>query len=212
MKIWICTGDKLETTLGVASACNLFSNSSSQSCVKISGEKFEDVGVELNTARETAFANNNSIDLVTISGASLALILSDVTIYELMLQLLAMANSVVFVRMAPSQKSKVIELAKSHLNMKVMAIGDGYNDTQMLQAADCGIRIVKPTSVHDQDRAIKAEADFIITNFFQVKKLVLAHGFNSNHQISRLIYFYFYKNVALVGCEVAFQFVSGFSR
>lgn len=167
----------------MASACNLFSKYSSQSCVKISAEKLDDLSAELNAARETAFAINKSIDLVTINGASLALILSDVGLYELMLQLLAMANSVVFVRMAPSQKSKVIELAKNHLKMKVMAIGDGYNDTQMLQAADCGIRIVKPMSVHerDQERAIKAEADFIISNFFQVKKLVLAHGFNSNH-------------------------------
>ena len=27
------------------------------------------------------------------------------------------------------------------LNLKILALGDGYNDTQMLQAADCGIRI-----------------------------------------------------------------------
>lgn len=41
---------------------------------------------------------------------------------------------------------------------------------------------------------------------------MLAHGFYSNKQIRQLIYFYFYKNGVLVGSEILFQFVSGFSR
>ena len=32
-------------------------------------------------------------------------------------------------------------MAKHILRLKVLAIGDGYNDTQMLMASDCGIRI-----------------------------------------------------------------------
>ena len=36
---------------------------------------------------------------------------------------------------------QVIELAKNILQFKTLAIGDGYNDTQMLEAAHCGIRI-----------------------------------------------------------------------
>jgi len=46
--------------------------------------------------------------------------------------------------MSPSQKTQVIDIAKTKLQMKIMAIGDGYNDTQMLEAADCGVRIRKP--------------------------------------------------------------------
>ena len=61
-------------------------------------------------------------------------------------ELLMMANSILFVRMAPSQKSMVIDLAKNELKKRIMAIGDGYNDTQMLEAADCGIRIRKRES------------------------------------------------------------------
>lgn len=59
---------------------------------------------------------------------------------------------------------------------------------------------------------VQADADIIITNFFQVQKLLFAHGFYSHQQISKLIYFYIYKNVVLVGSEIAFQFVCGFSR
>ena len=54
-----------------------------------------------------------------------------------------MADASAFVRMSPSQKTSVIEIAQRQLGLRVMAIGDGYNDTQMLEAADCGIRIKK---------------------------------------------------------------------
>lgn len=45
-----------------------------------------------------------------------------------------------------------------------------------------------------------------------MQRLLLAHGFHSQHQIKRLISFYFYKNIVLVGCEITFQFVNGFSK
>ena len=59
---------------------------------------------------------------------------------------------------------------------------------------------------------MQAQGDFIISNFFQVQQLVFAHSFHAHLQITRLIYFYFYKNVILVVVEVIFQFVSGYSR
>ena len=68
------------------------------------------------------------------------------------------ATSTIFVRMSPSQKSQVIDVAKTKLKMKIMAIGDGYNDTQMLEAADCGIRIRKPVSTAPGLAAIQKKA------------------------------------------------------
>ena len=45
-----------------------------------------------------------------------------------------------------------------------------------------------------------------------MQQLVFAHSFHAHLQITRLIYYYFYKNVILVVVEVTFQFASGFSR
>lgn len=137
---------------------------------------------------------------------------------SLMLQCITAADSITFVRMSPSQKAQVIELAKKNLKMKVLSIGDGYNDTQMLLASDCGIRITPGGAQNNTDpltgqkKSITNEADFAITNFFQVQKLLFAHGYHSRQQISSLIYFYFYKNVVLVACEITFQVFAGFSR
>lgn len=38
------------------------------------------------------------------------------------------AKTTLFVRMSPSQKVKVIEMARRDLKLTVLAIGDGYND------------------------------------------------------------------------------------
>ena len=88
--------------------------------------------------------------------------------------------------MSPSQKVQVIEMAKRFLNYKVLGIGDGYNDTLMLQAADVGFRIRtdpgSPKGSEDRPedseipgaemevirQPVQADADIIITNFFQV--------------------------------------------
>ena len=90
----------------------------------------------------------------------------------------------------------------------------------MLESAHCGVRIRQQASereVYDKNgmpltKDVKAKSDFIISNFFQIEQLMFAHGYNSHLQISRLIYFYFYKNVILVAAEVTFQCFSGFSR
>lgn len=80
-------------------------------------------------AREMAVQCKNTLELIAISGAGLACISQNKDLQLSMMELLVMANSVVFVRMSPSQKSQVIDLAKKMLDMKVLAIGDGYNDT-----------------------------------------------------------------------------------
>ena len=81
------------------------------------------------------------LNYISISGASLAIILIDSFLENALLQLLVYAKSAIFIRMAPSQKRQILDLAKEHLKFKVLAIGDGYNDTQMLESAHCGVRI-----------------------------------------------------------------------
>ena len=59
------------------------------------------------------------------------MILADITneLKSQFLILLAIADAAAFVRMSPSQKTTVIEIAQKCLGLRVMAIGDGYNDT-----------------------------------------------------------------------------------
>ena len=74
----------------------------------------------------------------------------------------------------------------------------------MLQAADCGVRL-KHTQFITEDKNKKQEnADFVITEFAQLQRLIFAHGYSCHRQVSYVMCFYFYKNVILVVCEVLF--------
>lgn len=79
-------------------------------------------------------------------------------------------------------------MAKRDLKLEVLAVGDGYNDQLMLQSADVGIKLNHSELIEEEEssteddgkkkkRRIEVNADFIITNFFQIEKLIFAHGF-----------------------------------
>lgn len=139
IKVWICTGDKFETTLAVAQACKLVSRFE-ENRVSIIGENLEQIKRTIQKGLQKLQAGHD-LQLLAISGVALVVIRNDDQLANQMLQLVKIARSTIFVRMSPSQKVQVIEMAKRDLKLEVLAIGDGYNDQLMLQAADVGIRI-----------------------------------------------------------------------
>ena len=68
------------------------------------------------------------LNMLAISGIALATIQNEDKIMSSLLLLMRSAKTTIFVRMAPSQKVQVIEIAKRDLMLKTLAIGDGYND------------------------------------------------------------------------------------
>ena len=103
LKVWICTGDKFETTLGVAQQCELINDESK--VIPIVTEKEIVIVETLKRTVELIARNDFSLDLLAISGQAHAIIEKDLQIKSLFLQVLTVANSVIFVRMTPSQKA-----------------------------------------------------------------------------------------------------------
>ena len=124
----------------MAKACRLFTNDSISE-VSVITENWDEIRSSLESGMTEFIDGDSSLELVAISGTALAVIASDKDLFSLLLQLVSVAKTTIFVRMAPSQKVQAVDIAKKHLKMKVLAIGDGYNDTLMLQAAHVGIRI-----------------------------------------------------------------------
>ena len=74
----------------------------------------------------------------------------------------------------------------------------------MLAAADCGVRLKHTEFIIDDKRKRTENADFVITEFAQLQRLIFAHGYSCHRQVSYVTCFYFYKNVILVVIEVLF--------
>ncbi len=92
-------------------------------------------------------------------------------------------------RVSPLQKAQVTALVKTWGDT-TLAIGDGANDVGMIQKAHIGVGI----SGQEGMQAAMA-ADFSIAQFRFLTPLLLVHGRLSYKRISRMICFFFYKNL-----------------
>ena len=94
--------------------------------------------------------------------------------YEIeFLELACQCPAVVCCRCSPTHKSQVVQLLRTHTKKPVCAIGDGGNDVSMIQAANVGVGIVGK-----EGKQASLAADFSITQFSHVSRLLVWHGRN----------------------------------
>jgi phospholipid-transporting ATPase len=112
-------------------------------------------------------------------------------------------KAVICCRVSPLQKALVVKLVKKYSKSILLAIGDGANDVSMIQAAHVGIGI---SGVEGLQAA--RSADFAISQFRFLKKLLLVHGSWAYQRLSKMIFYYFYKNVALYLTQFWVKYIS----
>lgn len=113
-------------------------------------------------------------------------------IERLFFDLSVLCKAVVCCRVSPLQKALVVKCVKKFDNSILLAIGDGANDVSMIQAAHVGVGI---SGVEGLQAA--RSADFAISQFRFLRKLLLVHGAWAYQRLSKMIFYYFYKNIAL---------------
>uniref|UniRef100_A0A7E4VPP5 Phospholipid-transporting ATPase n=1 Tax=Panagrellus redivivus TaxID=6233 RepID=A0A7E4VPP5_PANRE len=163
IKVWMLTGDKLETAICIAKSSGLFSKTDN---IHVFGQvqSRTEAHNELNNLRK-----KNDVALV-MTGSALNVCLQ---YYEAeVAELVCSCTAVVCCRCSPEQKAQIVNLLKRYRKpARVAAIGDGGNDVSMIQAAHAGIGI----DAHEGKQASLA-ADFSITQFHHVCRLLLVHG------------------------------------
>ncbi|CAL1688801.1 unnamed protein product, partial [Lasius platythorax] len=122
------------------------------------------------------------------------------------LELTKTCSSVLACRATPLQKAYIVRIVKKQLGMRTLAIGDGANDVSMIQTADVGVGI----SGQEGTQAVMA-ADFAISRFSMLSRLLLLHGHWCYDRLARMILYFFYKNATFVFLVFWFQLYCGFS-
>jgi len=104
-------------------------------------------------------------------------------------------NTVICSRVSPKQKADLINLVKNFYleNITTLAIGDGANDVNMINAADVGIGIMG----NEGQQAARA-SDYVIGQFSFLKRLLFVHGRESNRKNSFAIGYILWKNFLYV--------------
>ncbi|KAG2702197.1 hypothetical protein I3760_06G079200 [Carya illinoinensis] len=191
IKIWVLTGDKMETAINIAYACNLINNGMKQFMVSSETDAIravEDRGDQVEIARFIKEHVKKELKkcleeaqhhLQTLSGPKLALVIDgkclmyalDPSLRVMLLNLSLNCTSVVCCRVSPLQKAQVTSLVKKGGQKITLSIGDGANDVSMIQAAHIGIGI----SGMEGMQAVMA-SDFAIAQFRFLTDLLLVHG------------------------------------
>uniref|UniRef100_A0A674PMJ1 Phospholipid-transporting ATPase n=1 Tax=Takifugu rubripes TaxID=31033 RepID=A0A674PMJ1_TAKRU len=211
IQMWVLTGDKPETAVNIGYASRLLEEddlvinmtvSSQLTCTSIMDCTLEEVRRYNADPRNVGTTQNISL---VIDGRTLSMALSP-DLQGGFLELAKHCRSVLCCRVTPLQKSGVVKLVREKLKVMTLAVGDGANDVNMIQAADIGIGI----SGQEGMQAAMA-SDFAISHFKHLQKLLLVHGHWCYSRLANMIIYFFYKNVAYVNLLFWYQFFCGFS-
>ncbi|GIL71194.1 hypothetical protein Vretimale_17772 [Volvox reticuliferus] len=222
IRIWVLTGDKMETAINIGYACSLLQEDMMQFNVTVygvedveqaeaRGDKQEAerlahkaVAHSLATTEKTMNENEGTPFAIVIDGKALSYALSK-ELAPLFLSVGTRCKAVVCCRVSPLQKAQVTKLVRSKGDT-TLAIGDGANDVGMIQSAHIGVGI----SGQEGMQAVMS-SDFAIAQFRFLVPLLLVHGRYCYKRIARMVLFFFYKNMLFGVTIFVFNAFNNFS-
>ena len=158
IKIWMLTGDKMDTAYNIGLNCNLISKD--MKLFKITGENEDKIEKLVKTF---SFFKQTYSDLpklppygIVINSVALGQILMDEGRTRLFLEIAYEAASVICCRVTALQKSEVVRIMKEFDKASVtLSIGDGGNDVPMIMEAHIG----KNISIFNQELAYSVKKE-----------------------------------------------------
>ncbi|PIA42998.1 hypothetical protein AQUCO_02000449v1 [Aquilegia coerulea] len=193
LKIWVLTGDKMETAINIGFACSLLRQGMKQ--IQITTMDTDILARDANkVVKENILMQiTNGSQMVKLEKdphAAFALIIDGRTLEyaleddmkHLFLSLAVGCASVICCRVSPKQKALVTRLVKEGTGKTTLAIGDGANDVGMIQEADIGVGI----SGVEGMQAVMA-SDFSISQFRFLERLLVVHGHWCYKRVAQMV-------------------------
>lgn len=204
IKLWVLTGDKVETAINIGFSCNLLNNNMELIVLNIPESQSEQARTELDKHLQNFGLTGSDEELIAarkdhtppeathaviVDGETLKLMLSD-ELKQKFLLLCKQCKAVLCCRVSPSQKAAVVNMVRHGLNIMALSVGDGANDVAMIQEADVGVGIAG-----EEGRQAVMSSDYAIGQFRFLQRLLLVHGRWSYRRLGECIANFFYKNL-----------------
>lgn len=198
IKIWMLTGDKVETAKCVSISARLISRGQYvHQIIKVNHPDY--------ALNQLEFLKNNNLNntCLLIDGESLGIYMKyyKQEFFELAIKLPA----VIACRCTPQQKADVAIIIREITGKRVCCIGDGGNDVSMIQCADVGVGIVGK-----EGKQASLSADFSINQFCYLLKLLLWHGRNSYKRSAKLGQFVIHRGLLISAAQAVYSILSSF--
>ena len=141
IQVWVLTGDKVETAINIGFSCQLLVQEMNMFIIKETRPK--KIRLELaDCLSKQKVSYKARLNAVIVAGDTLSEIQADEELQKDFLDLCERANVVLACRVSPKQKAEVVLMMKErHPEKRSLAIGDGANDVNMINAAHIGVGI-----------------------------------------------------------------------
>ncbi|KAI8470537.1 MAG: ATPase, phospholipid transporter [Monoraphidium minutum] len=229
IKVWVLTGDKLETAISIAYSCRLFTEDMGVVELReaelgpppVNASKASRTGLcdmeragQVLAAKRAEIKDENArmgvphgatrVGIVIEGGALGACLLPENA--QAFMDMCGECRAVVCCRVSPMQKAQVTNLVKRLAGAITLGIGDGANDVGMIRAAHIGVGISGR-----EGRAAVLSSDFSFAQFRYLSRLLLLHGRWCYLRNQEVVLYSFYKNWTYTMVFVYLQFVAGYS-
>ena len=195
MKIWMLTGDKIETAKCIAISAGLKAKNHKIYTIRYDEFPRENIESDINAMHEyleryNAFNKDPHILIIDGDALDLALRHCEKEFFETAMK----APSVVCCRCSPTQKCIIVKSIKKYTrpNERTAAVGDGGNDVAMIQEADVGIGIVGKEGLQ-----ASLASDYSILKFNYLNTLLLWWGRLSYKNTSSMSNFIIHRGLII---------------
>ncbi|XP_059196383.1 phospholipid-transporting ATPase IC [Centropristis striata] len=213
IKVWVLTGDKKETAVNIGYSCKLLDPDTRllewQELRQIL--QSPDPGVSFFKAKQTELW---AVDKQT-AGEKTAVVLTGPELAEFdqrpewgatFMSIAEQCQSVLCCRVTPGQKADIVTLVRKHTRSVTLSIGDGANDVNMIKTAHVGVGLAGV----EGGQAVQS-ADFALSQFRFLQRLLLVHGRWSYRRISLFLRYFLFKTCGFALVHIWFGFFNGFS-
>ncbi|KAI8054207.1 hypothetical protein BDF22DRAFT_742133 [Syncephalis plumigaleata] len=212
MKVWVLTGDKLETAINIGYSCSLLTQEMHLWTIRGDKSARQTIDEFIRVARQVIAEEGTDLlhptreQALVIDGQALKEVLDDTRARRYLLSMSTRCRSVICCRVSPLQKAQVVHLIRKGRHAITLAIGDGANDVSMIQTANIGVAIAGKEGLQ-----ASMSSDYTIAQFQYLKTLLLVHGQWSYLRVAEMILNFFYKNVLYALTVFFYQIYCAFS-
>ncbi|KLO12310.1 phospholipid-translocating P-type ATPase [Schizopora paradoxa] len=218
IKLWILTGDKVQTAIEIGYSCNLLKQDMDVMIISATSAEETRSKIEAGLNKLTSVLGPVSTDpkkrgFIPGARASFAVVIDGDTLRHaldphlrtLFLNLATQCETVVCCRVSPAQKALTVKMVKEGKKAMTLSIGDGANDVAMIQEANIGCGLL---GLEGSQAAMSA--DYAFGQFRFLTRLLIVHGRWSYMRVADMHANFFYKNVIWTLAMFWFLFFNSF--
>jgi len=181
IKIWMLTGDKIETAISIAFSSRLLTKNDQYMVISKCKSKAE-------ADRHLDQLGSRGYNSLVIDGESVAVMIEHC--FDRFIDLAKNLHCLIGCRYSPTQKALMASRLRIRAQETVLCIGDGGNDVSMITSADVGIGLEGK-----EGSQASLAADFSLKSFSDVADLMFFHGRRCYKNSAKMSHIIFHRGI-----------------